>query len=241
MKYELDTIPIWTAYEAETECPLCFLMDKINKDLLKFYLGSSVMNPETRAKVNEKGFCPEHFEALYRQGNHQGLALLAHTHWRQFKEDFARRLKKISLPKGIGTKGAFTKELSDLKEWTIQKESSCVFCEKRQEPLNRYIFTIIYLWKKDENFRKAYEDSRGFCAPHFVQVLEMAPDVLSGKTFLDWYGISIQKALDNYNRLDEEILWFTQKFDYRNKDKPWGDSKDALPRVLNKIIGKKID
>ena len=32
----------------------------------------------------------------------------------------------------------------------------------------------------------------------------------------------------NMNRLQQEVEWFTKKFDYRNNDKPWGTSKDAL-------------
>ena len=30
----------------------------------------------------------------------------------------------------------------------------------------------------------------------------------------------------------------TLKFDYRNKDKPWGNSQDAVERAINKLRGK---
>ena len=38
-------------------------------------------------------------------------------------------------------------------------------------------------------------------------------------------------------RLEGEVQWYTQKFDYQNDGKPWGTSKDALQRVLQKLSG----
>ena len=32
--------------------------------------------------------------------------------------------------------------------------------------------------------------------------------------------------------------WFTLKFDYRNQDKPWGNSKNALERTVNRLRGR---
>jgi len=36
----------------------------------------------------------------------------------------------------------------------------------------------------------------------------------------------------------KDIEWFTLKFDYRNQDKPWGNSKDAVPRTIRKLLGR---
>ena len=41
----------------------------------------------------------------------------------------------------------------------------------------------------------------------------------------------------NLNKLEGDLEGFTLKFDYRNADKPWGDSKDALERAVNKMQG----
>lgn len=35
----------------------------------------------------------------------------------------------------------------------------------------------------------------------------------------------------------EEVTWFTDKFDYRNKDKDWGNSKDSIQRCMQKLGG----
>lgn len=42
---------------------------------------------------------------------------------------------------------------------------------------------------------------------------------------------------ENYQRLQEEVTWFTDKFDYRNKDKDWGNSKDSIQRCMQKLGG----
>ena len=41
--------------------------------------------------------------------------------------------------------------------------------------------------------------------------------------------------LKNLSRVKDELEWFIDKFDYENAEKPWGTSKDALPRSLVKL------
>ena len=41
--------------------------------------------------------------------------------------------------------------------------------------------------------------------------------------------------LDNMKRVREDLEWFIDKFDYRYANEPWKNSKDALPRAMNKI------
>ena len=43
MKYQLETIPVWEAYEKEGECPLCELVEKLESHYVDFFLGHSVM------------------------------------------------------------------------------------------------------------------------------------------------------------------------------------------------------
>jgi hypothetical protein len=37
--------------------------------------------------------------------------------------------------------------------------------------------------------------------------------------------------------LEGDLDWFTQKFDFRFKDEPWKNSKDALPRAIAALGG----
>jgi len=35
----------------------------------------------------------------------------------------------------------------------------------------------------------------------------------------------------------DDVEWFTLKFDYRNANKDWKNSKDALPRSIRRLGG----
>ena len=47
----------------------------------------------------------------------------------------------------------------------------------------------------------------------------------------------MEQQIENLDRIEKELDWFTKKFDYRNNDAPWGNSKDALPRSIQKLKG----
>ncbi len=49
MKIQLETIPVWDGLNSGSECYICDLMKEAEEDALTFYLGPSVMNPETRS------------------------------------------------------------------------------------------------------------------------------------------------------------------------------------------------
>jgi hypothetical protein len=41
----------------------------------------------------------------------------------------------------------------------------------------------------------------------------------------------------NFERIEEDITWLCDKFDYRNKDADWKNSRDALQRGMQKLRG----
>ncbi len=41
----------------------------------------------------------------------------------------------------------------------------------------------------------------------------------------------------NMDRLQEDINWLIEKFDYLHKDDDWKDSKDAVQRCMQKLKG----
>lgn len=40
---------------------------------------------------------------------------------------------------------------------------------------------------------------------------------------------------ENFQRMEEDLVWLSDKFDYRNKDANWKNSKDALQRGMQKL------
>jgi hypothetical protein len=242
MKYELETIPILEAFNAATECPFCYLKQKVEQDFVQFFLGGSVMQPDIRGIVNELGFCGKHNAMLFKGGNKLGLALMTHTHLRQTLKNMKKYEKKLGImDKSTHTstmkRGVATKELSQYINFLKHLGISCVLCNKLLRAIKRYTFTTVYLWKKDRDFRETFLSSKGFCLPHTADLILMAEETLSGVKKHEFFEklISLQKR--NLTRLEEEIHWYTQKFDYQHTDKPWKTSKDALPRTIQKLVG----
>lgn len=95
MKIQLETIPVWDAMKTGSECYLCDLKLQSEKDGVAFFLGPSVMNPETRVNVNEHGFCRHHFEKLIEAGKPQGLGLMAETYLETDRKAWGKRWNRF--------------------------------------------------------------------------------------------------------------------------------------------------
>jgi len=85
MPAHIDTIPVLDAFKQPGECPLCALRAKTQAEYITYFLGASYMEPDERIRVNEKGFCPAHFDMLYQAGNRLGLALMTHTRLKELR------------------------------------------------------------------------------------------------------------------------------------------------------------
>lgn len=225
MRYHIDTIPVWDAYREDSECPLCDLRARNEQAYAESFLGASVMEPAVRIEVNEKGFCARHFAMMLPMKNRLGLALITHTH---LKETMDRQ--SSAPPKKSGLFGG--------KRQAAQDDfDACVLCERLETTMNRYLYTVLHLWKTDSDFKAALESSKGLCAPHYTRLSSLARETLGGRSeqFLQMLD-ALQR--ENMARIEKELEWFTLKFDYRNADKPWGNSKDAPERAINKLRGK---
>ena len=67
--------------------------------------------------------------------------------------------------------------------------------------------------------------------------MEEAEKELSGAQLQD-FNASMKEVMEkNLERIEEELTWFVDKFDYRNKDADWKNSRDALQRTMQKLHG----
>ena len=110
-------------------------------------------------------------------------------------------------------------------------------CESIEENTRRYAYTMLHLYKNDSAFRKAFAASKGVCLRDMALLLEMAQETLSGRylsDFTDDLCATVEKSL---TKMEGDLEGFTLKFDYRNADKPWGDSRGSLERTVNKLRG----
>ena len=250
----LDTIPIWDAYKLDAECPICALEDKCEQQFLDVALGGAMMEPDTRIATNEKGFCPRHFAQLYDAQNRLSLALMTHTHLKDVMASTDKQsdalLRALEAEKkknpvaraasGVAKASPFHKQLAALADHVQARADSCYICERIDSTMARYIETICYLYKKDESFRTAFAGSKGVCQRHYAALLRGALKHLSGSLQLQFVEELIGLQKRNLARVEHDLEWFTLKFDYRNQDKPWGESRDAVERSINKLQGRVI-
>ena len=60
---------------------------------------------------------------------------------------------------------------------------------------------------------------------------------LNDKEKASFYPALFSLMEQNFARMEEDITWLIDKFDYRNKDADWKNSKDALQRGMQKLRG----
>ncbi len=238
MKYTLDTIPVLDAYRTGCECPLCKMRIQSEDSYVDSMLGAAYMEPDCRVRTNEIGFCTRHFELMYNRRNRLGLALMTHTHMQEVIKSME------SILAGEMPKGGFLASLSRSKNSEDSAPAKirariggCVICDDLNNALNRYAYTIAQLYFTHTEFKQLFDSSKGFCLPHLALVLEMAGKTLSAEQTKTFQKKVAEIELENLKRVEGELEWFTLKFDYRNTDKPWGNSKDAVERSINKLMG----
>lgn len=114
---------------------------------------------------------------------------------------------------------------------------SCLLCDKLQSHSDRQADSLFHLWNIDADFRREFSMSKGLCLPDTAKLITAAPEFLSGDS-LTGFQSALQGMLDSsLGTLQEELSWYTQKFDYRNANESWKNAKGALERTVNKLRG----
>lgn len=231
MKEQLFTIPVNDAFRTDCECPVCKLYADLEKESIDFVMGPSYMEDDVRMETNETGFCSYHIQKMYQYQNRLGLALMLHTHMKRTNEVIERLSRKGS----SSTKGLFAKKDTDeLSEYLNKLEHSCYVCNRMERIFERYLETVLYCYEKDSAFRDAFQSGKGFCTSHYAALREAARKKWSGSKLEHFLEDLNTVYLENMKRVTEDLEWFTDKFDYRNADAPWKNSRDALPRSILK-------
>lgn len=231
MKEQLYTIPVNDAFDSDCECPLCKMKRDLELNAIEYTLGPSYMEDDNRAMTDETGFCEKHIGELYQQKNRLGLALILSTHMAKVTKDLQ------TLSKDGGTSKSLFKKKSEntsVGNYVDKLSYSCFICNRVNQTFQRYIDTIFHLYKKDSDFQKKINNCKGFCTYHYGELFDKAGDFLSDK-LLDSFLTDLNTVyFKNMERMQEDIEWFINKFDYRFQNEPWKNSKDALPRAITK-------
>jgi len=235
MKYELQTIPVWDGLRSGCECFICELMKRSETHSVAYFLGSSVMHPETRVQVNTKGFCPTHWAQLIKAGKPQALALISHTYLESTLKDLKKPFEHLVSAKAGRKTAAVVEEVVEAVE---KREAGCLICEQMEKTLARYAFTTVHLWKQDPEFRTAFAQSKGVCLHHMTSLLKIAPESLNAEERKFFSQELVQLVSENFSRLEKDVWWMTQKYKSEHKDAPWKGCEDAHKRLVRKLIGE---
>lgn len=248
MRYHIDTIPVWDALKLEGECLLCALERKTELGEAERYLGASVMEPDTRVQVNDKGFCRRHHAMLFGMSNRLGHALMLESHMIETRARAEKIWKKLDSAagtlKGIGLGGRLSGKAKG-PEGAVQDciremdtmTDSCLMCETIEENMQRYLHTFLHLYQNDSDFRSRFGKSKGLCLPHTARLLEAAQAEMAPKEQGELISVITRLQKVNMDRMQEDISWFIKKFDYRYDKESWGNSKDAVERTVNQLRG----
>lgn len=238
MKEQLYTIPVNDAFNEPCECPLCKIYDNLEQESIDFMLGPSYMEDDIRMETNKTGFCTKHIKQLYDRQNRLGIALMLHTHMKHTGGHIDKMAKSCNSSK----KSLFgKKEKSPLIDYIKEIENSCYICNRIENVFDRYIKTVIHCYTHDDDFKKKFNESKGFCTKHYGMLYEYAEKTLNSSALNNFISDLNDIYINNFKRVTDELEWFIDKFDYKNENEPWKNSKDAIQRSILKTNGLFIE
>ena len=147
-----------------------------------------------------------------------------------------KSFKPDSVQKGGLFKKANTSSNS-IVDWINKRESTCFICDSVNKTFNAYMKTFFTMYEKDPEIKEKLKNTKGFCLDHLKVVLEGADTYLKGEKRKEFYDIVLPMMQENIKRIYEDVAWFIEKYDYKNKDADWKNSKDAIQRGMQKLRG----
>lgn len=244
MNRNIATFPLTEAFRAADECPFCNLERSAEQHAVSFILGSAYMEDDIRAATDAAGFCRHHYKMMYDYGNRLGCAWILSTHMKRLNEELTRELKGFTPGKSSILSRMKKTNMSNgsapqtsIGSWVKEKTNSCYVCSHFQEIYSRYLDVFFDMLKKDNEFQELFRQSKGFCLPHFGDLMEAAEKRLSDAQKAELYPQIFTMMQENMERVQKDVAWFVEKNDYRNKEKDWGESRDAVQRAMQKCAG----
>lgn len=236
----LYQIPLNDAFRSGDECPFCYVERDVEQNLIDYVLGScaSYMERDMRDITDHKGFCRAHFKKMLDFGNTLGNAWILKTHYMRINselEDVIKKQRHVKITLKDRLKGGGRK--TPIGVWAQEKEKSCYICEEFEKTFDRYVDTFFHMYKNDPKFPEMVAACKGFCIPHFGRIMEEAEFTLSQKEMSDFYPMITRIMMENMERLQEDVSWLVNKFDYTYADADWKNSRDANPRAMQKLKG----
>jgi len=212
------------------ECFLCSLENEIERKYTDTYLSELVMDASSREKIVEsRGFCNHHYYkmliAATKPGSPDGhgIALVNQS----VVDELIQGIRKQR-----------SHHIDDLHKILIT-ENKCPACIHLAEFSRIYVEKIVELLSSDSaEFLKLLKESKGFCIPHFVTLVQVAKDVKPTQSQ------KIIKTLmeieeKNLRMLNLELVEYVKRQSYEFSEKDRVAVADIVPRSVKKIAGRR--
>lgn len=226
MKETIYTIPLSESLEQDSECPFCYLENKLESEQIDYCLGPAMMEPDHRILSNTKGYCRRHMDQLAGAKRALPFALVLDTRM----DEVIQTLEDARGTKKTGKKaGLFAKKepgASRVAQAAAELTATCLVCERMEHTMSKFFYTFWYLYGKEPDFRKKVRSGKGFCLHHFKEVLN-ASEKHAGSRREEFLEELTSLELENLKRNKQEVHGFVKQFDYRSDKENWNGPKDA--------------
>lgn len=239
MKEKLYTIELHDALVSGDECPFCWLERKLEQAAIEFVLGSSYMESDTRDQTDRQGFCRKHTKMMYDYGNTLGNAWIFKTRMKHLREGLKQQMEAFSPePASMFDRWKKKEETgTSVGNWIRKEECGCYVCSRIDDTYRRVLDTFLYQVKHEKDFLDLVRQSKGFCIHHFADLVDACGRGLGKKEQDQVFPLLFDQMNRELERIQGDIDWLIEKYDYVNQDKDWKNSRDAVQRTMQKITG----
>jgi hypothetical protein len=220
---------------AQYGCAICRLFTEAADGYIDSLLWEMVNYPDLREELNQaRGYCHQHAWMLVRGGAGQGIAILMQDVLKTAQDVLdSASIKNVSestlkqLLSSIDRRpNADAQKLAS----RLSPQRPCPICAYLEEIQKHYFDTLLKHMSGSDPLVEAYANSHGLCLPHFKQALGQA----SGKTNV---SVLVKAQQTAWQRLDDDLMEYIRKNDYRFQHEPPGDEHDAWLRALEAVSG----
>ena len=206
---------------------MCRLHRALEETNLSYALGAAMMEPDVRIKMNELGFCHEHFAKMRSMKNKLALGLILESHLADVN---ALLETEVS-----GKKGLFSKKepAADAGEKLAALSDSCFVCKRIRSTELRYFSNIAYLWDSDPKFHEKLKSQPYICVSHTAGILEAGKRELKADKYQELYDAITALNRNYLEKLRADVTTFTVSFDHRNAGVPLSDdARESIERAI---------
>lgn len=238
MKETIYTIPINDAFANDCICPICVFEKEQEAHLIDYTLGASMMEPDERQRSNAVGYCHTHYRMLLENPTKLSLALVLESHIAELRQKLDREKNAIKPGSSLFQKKEGKQSVALAGNRVDAENSACLICQKLSAIMEKFMDNLFYLYQSDADFQGRFWSVQGFCLPHTALLLKSAVRNLNGREAVSFSQKILEREERYLAETQEDISWFTKKFDYRYKDEDWKNSKDAVPRAVAILSGQ---